>query len=465
MLSRRHTKDKNIPVNREQSGELLRHLGMFTQLADEGIATFDLKGTIHFVNRAWAKMHGYKKSDELLGKKISHFHTKDQMKSDVIPFMEETKRKGSATGAIEHVRKDGTTFPTQMKTSLLKDEKSQANGLIVIITDITEHKRLEESATGSSKQEEEFKEQIEQLQHQIGEHEQAEENLRQEAAKLTSANEQLQQQIGEQEKAKEGLKQEAAELTTANEQLKDKVIEHDLAEESLKQEAAKITTANEQLKHQNTEHEQVEESLKQEAAKLTATNEQLQQQISEREQAEETLKQESAELTTANEQLQQQITEHEQAEESLKQESDELKSANEQLKNQITEREQAKESFNQEATELKTANEQLKNQITEYEQAEEDLKDLKQQVAELKSTNEQLQKQIVEDKQTNTDLMKHLNMITETIVDMQNKTSKSSGGRERAMTDTDDAEESEQMGGLLDTEQLKSIAELAKRLR
>ena len=49
---------------------------------------------------------------------------------------------------------------------------------------------------------------------------------------------------------------------------------------------------------------------------------------------------------------------------------------------------------------------------------------------------------------------------------MQNKTSKSSGGRKRAVADTDDdAEESGQVGGLLDTEQLKSIAELAKRLR
>ncbi|MHC4283635.1 MAG: hypothetical protein ACYSWZ_11780, partial [Planctomycetota bacterium] len=117
----------------------------------------------------------------------------------------------------------------------------------------------------------------------------------------------------------------------------------------------------------------------------------------------------------------------------------------------------------QEADELKAANEQLKNQITKYEQAEESLK---QEATKLKSTNEQLQKQIVEDKQINTDLMKHLNMITATILDMQNKTIKSSGGRKKAVADTDDDfEESGQVGGLLDTEQLKSIAELAKRLR
>lgn len=435
MLSLRHTKDKNIPVNREQSGELLRHLGMFTQLTDEGIATFDLKGTIHFVNRAWAKMHGYKKSDELLGKKINHFHTKEQMKSDVIPFMEETKSKGSATGAIEHVRKDGSTFPTQMKTSLLRDEKGQANGLIVIITDITEHKRLEESTAGSSKQEKELKEQIEQLQHQIGEHQQAEENLKQEAAKLTAANEQLQRQTGSHDQAEASLKQQAAELTSANKQLQQQIAEQEKAKEDLKQQAAELTAVNEQLQHQIAEHKQVEKDLKQD----------------------------TAELTTANEDLKDKIIEHELAGENLKQESDELKSANEQLKNQITELEQAEESLKQESAELKSANEQLKNQITKYEQAEESLK---HQVAELKSANEQLKKQIVEDKQTNTDLMKHLNMITATILDMQNKTSKSSsGGRKRAAADTDDAEGSEQVGRLLDTEQLKSIAELAKRLR
>jgi PAS domain S-box-containing protein len=434
MLSRRQAKDNNIHGKREQSGELLRHLGMFTQLANEGIATFDLKGTLHFVNMAWAKMHGYKSSEELLGKKISFFHTKDQMKSDVIPFMEETKRKGSATGAIEHVQKDGTTFPTRMKTSLLRDEKGQANGLIVIITDITEYRRLEESAIGLSKQDNELKEQIEKLQHQIGEHKQAEENLKQEAAKLTAANEQLQQQTGSHDQAQASLKQQTAELTTYNKQLKQQIGEQEKVKEDLKQQAANLTAVNEQLQHQIAEREQAEKNLKQEAAELTAANEQLKDKVIEHDLVEESLKQEAAKITTTNEQLQQQITEHEQVEESLK----------------------------QQAAELTAANEQLQRQVGEHDKADEGQK---QQVAALKSANEQLQKQIVEERQIKTDLMKHLNMITEAIVDMQNKTSKSSGGREREVADTDDVEELGKLALPLDVEKLKSIAEMAKRLR
>ncbi|MHC4691578.1 MAG: PAS domain-containing protein [Planctomycetota bacterium] len=354
MLSRRQqTKDKNISGNNDRSGELLRHLGMFTQLADEGIATFDLKGTIHFVNMAWAKMHGYKSSNELLGKKISLFYTKEQMKSNVIPLMEETKRKGSATGAVENVRKDSTTFPIQMKTSLLRDQKGQANGLIVIITDISEQKRLEEAATETSKEDEELKEQIEQLQKQIEEHEKAKEELNQQATELSTANKQLQQQIMEREQAEESLKKEAAELSTANEQLKDKVIEHDLAGKSQKKETDG--------------------------------------------------------LEATNKQLQKQITKHEKAEESFKQKADELKSTNEQLKKQVTEYKKAEKSLKQEANEIKSAYEQLKNQIT--------------------------------------------------------KLDKMKGKKKKKTETTDSSDEPEQMGRLLDTEQLKTIAELAKRLR
>lgn len=367
MLSRRqHTKDKNISGNNDRSGELLRHLGMFTQLADEGIGTFDLKGTMHFVNMAWAKMHGYNSSKELLGKKISLFYTKEQMKSNVIPLMEETKRKGSATGTLENVRKDSTTFPIQMKTCLLRDRKGQASGLIVIIKDISELKRLEEAVAGTSKQDEELKGQIEQLQKQIEEHEKAKEDFKQQASELSTANKQLQQQIVEREQTEESLKKEAAELSTANEQLKDKVVEHDLAGESQKQKRNG--------------------------------------------------------LEASNKQLQKQITKHEKAAESLQQKADELKSANEQLKKQVTEYEQAKKSLKKESDEIKASYEQLKIQVEELDKSKE------------KTKKKKKKKTKITEPESEPDL------------------------------ESESIDESEPMGRLLDTEQLKTIAELAKRL-
>ena len=61
--------------------------------------------------------------------------------------------------------------------------------------------------------------------------------------------------------------------------------------------------------------------------------------------------------------------------------------------------------------------------------------------------------------------MKHLNTITETIIDMQNKTTKSSKRREKSGASSDYEEDSEELASPLDVEKLKSIAELAKRLR
>jgi len=140
----------------------LRHLAMTAEQAEEGIALIGLNGTIQFVNAAWARMHGYNTINELTGRHIGIFHTEEQMRTDVIPFIEETKCRGQLAGPVEHIRRNGTAFPTQMKMILVKDEGGKAIGLIVFVADITESR-------------------------------QAEEQLKQQAEELTTANEQLQQ--------------------------------------------------------------------------------------------------------------------------------------------------------------------------------------------------------------------------------------------------------------------------------
>ncbi|MHC4657805.1 MAG: PAS domain-containing protein [Planctomycetota bacterium] len=315
MAFRRSRKRKITVGERKQVEQLLRHLGMIAEHADEGIVVVDLKGTLHFVNTAWAKMHGYKTSSELVGKQISMFHTKEQMKMDVVPLIEQTKRSGQFMGPVEHVRSDGTTFPTKTKMTTLKDNESKVSGLTVLITDITEG-------------------------------EQAEKHLEQQVAELTDANEQLKQQIAEHEQGDEGLKQQVAELTDANEQLKQQIAEREQGDEGLKQQVAELTDANEQLQQQIAERRQADENLKQQVAELTDANEQLQQQIAGRGQAEENLEQQVAELTDANEQLQQQIAERKQLEEALREnnkQTKELKEQIEQIQRQISQHEQDEE--------------------------------------------------------------------------------------------------------------------------
>ncbi|MBI3564081.1 MAG: PAS domain S-box protein [Elusimicrobia bacterium] len=108
--------------------------------AHDGIAIADMEGRIQFVNLAWAKMHGYAK-DELLGRPLAMFHTKEQYERDVVPFNKEVLARGSWVGEVGHVRRDGTTFPTWMSTVLLHDADDKVTGLIGMASDMTERRK------------------------------------------------------------------------------------------------------------------------------------------------------------------------------------------------------------------------------------------------------------------------------------------------------------------------------------
>jgi PAS domain S-box-containing protein len=138
---------RDITERKREEDTLLR-LERAVEQSIDGIAIPDLDGNIQFVNSAWAQMHGYS-VEELLGKHLSIFHTEEQLQEDVIPFNKRVMEVGAHQGEVGHVRKDGTTFPTWMTTTLLKDEKGNPVGLVGTARDITEQKRLEQAVQES----------------------------------------------------------------------------------------------------------------------------------------------------------------------------------------------------------------------------------------------------------------------------------------------------------------------------
>ena len=134
---------RNI-TERKKAEERLRRLAIIVEQAAEGIAVADLDGYIQFVNASWAKMRGYESSAEVIGKHLSIFHTEEQLKTDVIPFNEKVIRQGSHTGEVGHMRKDGTTFPTEMTATLLKNEQDKPYAIVGFAQDITERKKAEQ---------------------------------------------------------------------------------------------------------------------------------------------------------------------------------------------------------------------------------------------------------------------------------------------------------------------------------
>ncbi len=128
-----------------QPEEQIRLLASVVEQSTEGMAIADMQGKIIFVNKTWVNMHGYDNAEELVGQTLSIFHNKTQLKEEVEPFNLEVKEKGSHTGEVGHVRKDGTIFPTQMTSSLLRNENDIPVAMTGVATDITKRKQAEES--------------------------------------------------------------------------------------------------------------------------------------------------------------------------------------------------------------------------------------------------------------------------------------------------------------------------------
>ncbi|MBU4212667.1 MAG: PAS domain S-box protein [Verrucomicrobia bacterium] len=112
----------------------------------DGVAIPDINGNIVHCNSAYAKMHGFKTPKEMKGINLSELIAE----RDVQRTMNEVKRccEVGNTVNFEHTSKSktGKEFPALVNASVLKDEKGNIVGVIGVVRDITELKRLQEEA-------------------------------------------------------------------------------------------------------------------------------------------------------------------------------------------------------------------------------------------------------------------------------------------------------------------------------
>lgn len=126
----------------KKAKEEIRRLNSAVGQSIDGIAIGTVEPELTYVNDAFARMHGYS-SREMVGLKVRHLHNVEQIES-FKKAIHQIKTEGSWMGEIDHIRKDGTPFPTYMSVTLLKDEKGKPTGILAVCRDITEHKRAEE---------------------------------------------------------------------------------------------------------------------------------------------------------------------------------------------------------------------------------------------------------------------------------------------------------------------------------
>jgi PAS domain S-box-containing protein len=145
-IVRNITERKQAEEALRQSREELRK--MFESVTD-GIMVTDFKGVITEANQGTMEMHGFASKDELVGRnalKLVAPRDRERMTNS----MREALKQGTVRG-VEHtlLKADGSEFPAELSTSVLKDASGNAVAHITIVRDITERKRMEESLRDS----------------------------------------------------------------------------------------------------------------------------------------------------------------------------------------------------------------------------------------------------------------------------------------------------------------------------
>jgi PAS domain S-box-containing protein len=118
----------------KESEEELRHI---FEAVPESISIMDLDGVILDVNPAMVSMHGYQSKAEIIGRKsIEFIAEKDRHIAGHVE--QETFEKGLARDIAYHlIRKDGTEFPAELSTAVIKDDQDKPVGVLAIAADVT----------------------------------------------------------------------------------------------------------------------------------------------------------------------------------------------------------------------------------------------------------------------------------------------------------------------------------------
>ncbi|MFO7765054.1 MAG: ATP-binding protein [Pelovirga sp.] len=114
----------------------------FKIIADNAVysmAIADMDGTLVYINRFFANLHGYDPS-ELVGRNINMFYPPDSLTQ----LLSEVLEKGFlAPKEVLRLHRDGSEFPVLMSSVLLKDDQGNPQYLAATAVDITERKAAE----------------------------------------------------------------------------------------------------------------------------------------------------------------------------------------------------------------------------------------------------------------------------------------------------------------------------------
>ncbi|MGD0037559.1 MAG: PAS domain S-box protein, partial [Bacteroidota bacterium] len=130
-------------TERKKAEQEIRLLAQTIASTQDCVSITDLEDKIIFVNEAFLKTYGYTR-EELLGQPISILRSAKTSLEIGSRILTATSA-GKWSGELFNRRKDGTEFPVELWTSVVKDDIGKVIAMVGVARDITERKRDEEA--------------------------------------------------------------------------------------------------------------------------------------------------------------------------------------------------------------------------------------------------------------------------------------------------------------------------------
>jgi PAS domain S-box-containing protein len=148
LLEKRRVSEENVRLrNAVRRGE--KYLAHLTTIINEALITTDPRGKIEFINRAASNMWGY--SLEELKDKDIHLLVRGEARTLLYrDLVKDTIKEGSLGGEFHFRKKDNSTFPGYLSSSVIK-ENNRVRGIVLVVTDLTRLQAIERRLKQSEK--------------------------------------------------------------------------------------------------------------------------------------------------------------------------------------------------------------------------------------------------------------------------------------------------------------------------
>lgn len=129
-------------TDRKKKEEAKAYLASITENSYDAIASLDIEGAFTSWNKGAEKIFGYKE-EEMMGKSFGAI-VPPELKNNCFELLDTVIEQGYLMGIeSERIARDGSQVKVDITISLLRDDKDDPQGFIMILRDITERKKME----------------------------------------------------------------------------------------------------------------------------------------------------------------------------------------------------------------------------------------------------------------------------------------------------------------------------------